>query len=114
MSPGSAPRNMIERLHGALELCPHLLPADPGPAFWPAYRGGELSCFGCASRENARISGTEEDTRCDGCGEQQSEIAKAILGIEAVVGAFGQLLRPAIIVLAGFCESCVSGKVSLS
>lgn len=92
---------------GQLQLCRHLSPAAPEPAFWSAWDPGRLRCARCLATA-PDIAGTDEDHRCDYCNRSAETIHPETVLLPAVVADLPGMVaaRGPVMAMFGLCPRC--------
>ena len=102
---------LLERVaRGGLDLCPHLSPAAPVPAFWLPYAPEQIRCVNCNAETGRIVTGTAEDRTCDRCRRDSDQIFNGVAQLPPVVSALPGLpggIGP-IAVMYGLCADCHS------
>ncbi|GAA1628742.1 hypothetical protein [Catellatospora bangladeshensis] len=100
----------LRLMEGRTTLCRDLSWAHPAPATWMPYAPGLIRCAACVRTVLARIKGTDQDFRCDGCGKysrplypQAAMIPGQMLDLPEVQFTVSM---PTITVTYGLCRRC--------
>lgn len=93
---------------GQIDLCAHLSPAAPEPAFWCASDPGWLRCGGCLGDATDSIRGTEEDQRCDYCRRVSDRIHNEAGLMPPIVAELPGMLAASgpVMLMFGLCPDC--------
>lgn len=86
--------------------CPHIKPNKPQPMFWIAWNPDRLRCLACYGHANDAIKGTDEDRRCDGCGQIRDTVVPGLIQIPSSVVPALQYVAGPIAVIFGLCRPC--------
>ena len=111
--PSPLVREMAERFVlraacGELDLCPHLSPGAPQPAFWSAWDPGRIRCGRCIGPEADAIKGTDEEHRCDHCRQVSERIHNEAVLLPPVVADLPGLIAASgpVTLMFGLCPAC--------
>ncbi|MGI5214953.1 hypothetical protein [Plantactinospora sp. CA-290183] len=96
---------------GKLRPCPHLTAAAPQPQLWCAWRPAQLNCAPCGVALADEISGTPEDSRCDGCGQLASGVHPGQVFVPAVAVPQLRIASGPTVLLFGLCSPCAATSV---
>jgi hypothetical protein len=103
-----AGRFPLRAVTGELDLCPHLSPAAPQPAFWSAWDPGWVRCGRCTGPAADAIKGTDEEHRCDHCRRVSDRIHNEAVLLPPVVADLPGLVAASgpVTVTFGLCPDC--------
>jgi hypothetical protein len=88
-------RALVDRDPLARRACQHLLGADPQPKFVRLGEPHDVLCANCLAVAAVKSIGTDEDLRCDLCGEIRDQVT-----------AFSLQGDHMVVVIGGYCELC--------
>lgn len=92
--PGPVVATIAQRFADAIHPtrhCGHI--AAPAPCAGHAWNPGRIMCGPCSTTAGHAITGTPEDTRCDGCGRTSPQLTAGVTLVGPIAVAFGLCRR---------------------